>query len=1604
MGKSSKIFYRKIKNRGFRSGTIYVKPLPQLELDYFLTKDVFGDDAFTTPIEPSIPFTLGVRIKNNGEGAARKLKIDSAQPKIVENNQGLLIGFALTGSQVNGEPASKSLLVDFGDLEPNKASVGRWIMTCTLSGSFIDFTADISHSDELGGELTSLIKQEDIHTHFLVKDVLVDLPGRDGINDFLAEENNLYKVYESESTDTVVTDLSSSSNLESPIQSGSEIRYTLSMPATMGFIYSQVADPFGGDMVLKQVIRNDGKQIKPDNAWLSKTRTNPQSSDWSYHVNLFDVNATGSYTFIFDEMSSVSQAPVLQFIPDKSRVEGEQLSFITQASDPNGTTPYLSASPLPAGATFVDLHDGTGVFDWTPALGQSGRYFVVFKASDGVLESSQRVKISVCSTADSDCDGMENAWEIDHFGDLSQDGTGDFDGDGISDLDEFLNGTNPDENDYGPSVPAIFSPAENTDVTVLTPELVIENSSDPNGDSLTYEFEVFSDPDLVDRVAYESNVAETPNTTLWGILNSLQDNKQYYWRVRAFDGAAYSLWAYGSFFVNTGNNAPSAFQISSPADNRQVDTLAPYFEVTNSKDVDRDTITYSFKVYSDSAMTDLVASASGITEESDGATGWTVSPPLNNETQYFWKVIAEDEHGAQNETSPAVFIISTVNHAPSAPTVLFPQDGIEITTHEEQLTVTNSIDSDGVPLTYSFELDEINTFDSPAKITEQGIVEGVDSTSWDVSGLESNTWYFWRARSNDEFSDSSWATGKFFVNPANDSPLAPTLRNPGNDAWVQTSTPQLAVNPAIDLDGDNIVYRFEVYSDATLTDLIDEFESENPQTAVSSELNNSTRYYWRVQAVDEHGATSVWMETATFFVKLYRWPGVEPQILFIAPSENIETSSDSVMIGWDDLDPDSNAIISLYYDNNNSGADGILIADNLEEDTDGSSDSFAWDVTAPEFEGTWYIYATISDEDNSMTAYAPGSVTINRVKPTIDWETGFEDVPEDAGSITLTASLNKASSKEISVPYTVSGTATGGGKDHGLSNGTLIIPAGNLTGTLLFTLNDDSLLEGSETILVSMGTPVNADFGTATIKTITIIDNESIPSNANLFIYSNTTDGDPVFTDSSTYNHAVTKYGDVHHGDSVKFDNSTAMSFDGAGDYLKAAGSSDWNFGTGDFTIDLWVNFASAPDLLDGVFSTCKSGTATGYLMAIYGTLQWYSPATGWMDTGLTPAVGRWNHLAVVRFGNTVKVYVDGVMKVSKACTGSINSESDGLVMGRYFTNYDGYYFGGYMDEVSVSKGFARWTADFTPPNHPAQSGDYDLDGITDTDEIIIYGTNCLLADTDGDGINDGAELAYWGIDWNTDYDGDGLNNLKDADADNDGVNDGNEVNESYTSPSDAASRPDTLLSKSKLYMYSDTTDGSTVFTDSSPVARTVTVSGNTQHAGSSMFGGSTAMSFDGTGDYLKAASSSDWNFGTGDFTIDLWVNFASVPDAFDGVFSASKASVGGYLMNIYNGTLQWYSPATGWMDTGLTPAVGRWNHLAVVRFGNTVKIYVDGVMKVSKTCTGSINSESDGLVLGRLYTNYDGYNFGGYMDEVSVSKGFARWTADFTPPNHPAP
>lgn len=383
--------------------TITVKPMPKLALDYFLPYEVYGDEPFTEQIEAPVPYSLGVRIKNVGAGEAHALKIESGEPKIVENTRGLLIGFDITESEVQGVKSENRLTVDFGTLASNRVKVARWTMECSLSGHFTSFAAEFAHSDDLGGELTSLI--QGVNTHTLLRDVLVDLDGRDRVRDFLAQDGNMIRAFESESYELGVSNRSEQAQWTSVSSSGGEYVYQLTIPVSSETLYVKKGFDDGAGKILVRAIRADGKSINLANAWIHKERER-QEDPWQYFFCLFDARGGGDYTVVFkNKPVTLNEAPVLQHIGRKVVRAGESLGFIVRATDPNETVPELSAQPVPTGATFSGVA-GDGTFMWTPAEADYGVHLVRFAATDGAYTDWEVVKIYVGHAGEALCDSL----------------------------------------------------------------------------------------------------------------------------------------------------------------------------------------------------------------------------------------------------------------------------------------------------------------------------------------------------------------------------------------------------------------------------------------------------------------------------------------------------------------------------------------------------------------------------------------------------------------------------------------------------------------------------------------------------------------------------------------------------------------------------------------------------------------------------------------------------------------------------------------------------------------------------------------------------------------------------------------------------------------------------------------------------------------------------------------------------------------------------------------------------------------------------------------------------------------------------------------------
>lgn len=101
-----------------------------------------------------------------------------------------------------------------------------------------------------------------------------------------------------------------------------------------------------------------------------------------------------------------------------------------------------------------------------------------------------------------------------------------------------------------------------------------------------------------------------------------------------------------------------------------------------------------------------------------------------------------------------------------------------------------------------------------------------------------------------------------------------------------------------------------------------------------------------------------------------------PTIELTAPLGTEASAEASFTITWIDADDGDNAWISLYYDTDNTGADGVLIVSDLREDPDGSGDRYVWDLTRVPA-GKYYVYAVIDDRVNDpVIAYSPGQVEV----------------------------------------------------------------------------------------------------------------------------------------------------------------------------------------------------------------------------------------------------------------------------------------------------------------------------------------------------------------------------------------------------------------------------------------------------------------------------------------------------------------------------------------------------------------------------------------------------------------------------------------------------
>ena len=404
-----------------------------------------------------------------------------------------------------------------------------------------------------------------------------------------------------------------------------------------------------------------------------------------------------------------------------------------------------------------------------------------------------------------------------------------------------------------------------------------------------------------------------------------------------------------------------------------------------------------------------------------------------------------------------------------------------------------------------------------------------------------------------------------------------------------------------------------------------------------------------------------------------------------------------------------------------------------------------------------------------------------------------------------------------------------------------------------------------------------------------------------------------VFDDGSTSNHTITANGNVTQGSFNPYGTNWAVDFSkDANPRLSCGSSSDFTFGTGDFTVEFFVFFYSLTSYQTPMSAGYSNDSGGMFIQTGNGDgkFQFRSGGSALVSETTSDAeANKWYHIAFSRQSGTLRVYRNGVQTGTASNSTNLNRTGNILIGSDQDFNIDGL-----LSNFRLVKGTSLYNSNFTPPASA-------LTAVTNTKLLTLQSNR---------------------------------------------------------------------------------------FVDNSASGHTVTPNTGTETIGS--FGPFlTSSVYDAAvngassiGGYVAAATSTDWQFGSGNFTVEFWTYPLGTGSwvIAHGVGDVTGSAISwqyGY------GTFDFYYGSSSVQITSPTLTLNSWQHIAVVRNGATITVYKDGV------ATGTANIGSNSLNTGGTSPFYVGAypgaassNINGYLSDVRVVKGTAVYTSAFTPPTAP--
>lgn len=508
----------------------------------------------------------------------------------------------------------------------------------------------------------------------------------------------------------------------------------------------------------------------------------------------------------------------------------------------------------------------------------------------------------------------------------------------------------------------------------------------------------------------------------------------------------------------------------------------------------------------------------------------------------------------------------------------------------------------------------------------------------------------------------------------------------------------------------------------------------------------------------------------------------------------------------------------------------------------------------------------------------------------------------------------------------------------------------------------------------------------------------------------------PYFKDQSASNHTITVGGDASLKPFSLFDvgvyseasHGASAYFDGTGDSLSIPNSTDHDL-PGDFTIECWVRFNELKDC--GIFNKNGSGALAWnlYYRPSSGFKFWtgYSGSSG-NDTsfGKTAVVDEWYHVAICRegtTGNNLSLYVNGVRYANIADNYSMTSTGT-LYLG-VDAQAPSWALNGYISDARIVKGTALYSgATYTVPTAPlttsvaysamaigvsnAFSNAYTLSGAVSGGNATV---NMAIGQTVNFTVNASGHPFHIRV-------SDGGANVSTPAATGQGATSGvvswtpNTAGTYYYQCGIHAGMIGTInVSESGVKFLFNPETSISDLSQSSAIKCFGDAATSTSQV---KFAGTKSIYGDGSGDYVKMPIEP---IGTDDFTVEAWVYPTSMGSYATAISGATIGGGLGVVMRIdrwfigNNSTNQMFTSAANKF------VVNQWQHIAMTREGTSLRLFYNGTLFDSGT--NSYNLNQTDYVLYAAYTDGSYLTFGGYIQDVRITKGLARYTATFTPP-----